>query len=543
MKQTVRHWLWLFAFVLMPLSLATSVGHAQPSLEAAANQLAVVKLSKLDDTLEHLASKYADDTGYFPLLEYLLSGDLYKTKADKTLIRIETSEAGKNAYNPVTGALIGAVNAGDVRKIRINNKVRSLLKKMIARASLNHQSAEVRSAAVQRLMKKASIDDIQLLRQLRQRETDSTIQGLIDTTLAIADLNDSARRLSALSVLDGRLEPEVKNVLISQINALESSSNPADKLFVAEARNVLAGIEGEIQFYEYLQRLFFGVSLGSVLLLAAIGLSITFGVMGVINMAHGEMIMIGAYTTYVVQLLMPQSIEYSIVVAIPAAFLVAFMFGVLLERSVIRFLRGRPLETLLATFGVSLILQQLVRSVFSPLNRQVVTPDWMSGAWQINPVFSLTYNRLYIVAFALLVFIALLLLLKKTPLGLYVRAVSQDRNMARACGIRSEWVDMLTFGLGSGIAGMAGVALSQLTNVGPNLGQGYIIDSFLVVVFGGAGSLWGTLVGALSLGIANKFIEPVTGSVLASIVILVFIILFIQKRPKGLFPQKGRSVD
>mgnify|MGYP006167457683 FL=1 len=296
-------------------------------------------------------------------------------------------------------------------------------------------------------------------------------------------------------------------------------------------------------FYGVVDQLFFGLSLGSVLLLAAIGLAITFGVMGVINMAHGEMMMLGAYTTYVVQLAMPNLIDYSLWVSIPLAFLVAGCVGVLIERCVIRFLHGRPLETLLATFGISLILQQAVRTIFSPLNRQVSQPSWMSGSVEINPELSITLNRLYIFVFALILFFVLQLILKKTSLGLNVRAVSQNRNMAKSMGIRTGWVDAMTFGLGSGIAGIAGVALSQLTNVGPNLGQNYIIDSFMVVVFGGVGNLLGTLVAAFSLGIANKFLEPVTGAVLASIIVLVFIILFIQKRPRGLFALKGRAIE
>jgi urea transport system permease protein len=280
-----------------------------------------------------------------------------------------------------------------------------------------------------------------------------------------------------------------------------------------------------------------------VLVLAAIGLAITFGVMGVINMAHGELIMLGAYTTYLVQLAMPNAIDYSLFVAIPAAFIVAGLFGVAIERGVIRFLYGRPLETLLATFGISLILQQLVRTSISAQNVVVENPSWMSGSLQLNPALSLTYNRLYIFVFALLVFLALLLILKRTALGLQVRAVSQNRAMARAMGVRSARVDALTFGLGAGIAGVAGVALSQLTNVGPNMGQAYIIDSFMVVVFGGVGNLWGTLVGGLTLGVANKFMEPWTGAVLAKILVLVFIILFIQWRPRGLFPQRGRAAE
>ncbi|HEX2200532.1 MAG TPA: urea ABC transporter permease subunit UrtB, partial [Gammaproteobacteria bacterium] len=291
------------------------------------------------------------------------------------------------------------------------------------------------------------------------------------------------------------------------------------------------------------ETLFFGLSLGSVLVLATIGLAITFGVMGVINMAHGELIMLGAYTTYVIQLLMPNHIDLSLFIAVPAAFMVSALFGIAIERGVIRFLYGRPLETLLATFGVSLILQQLVRTIFSPLNRSVFTPAWMSGSLEINSALSLTYNRLYIMVFGLLVFFALLVILKKTTLGLQVRAVAQNRAMAKAMGVRTEWVDAITFGLGSGIAGVAGVALSQITNVGPNLGQAYIIDSFMVVVFGGVGNLWGTLVGGLSLGVANKFLEPYAGAVLAKILVLVFIIIYIQKRPQGLFPQKGRAAE
>ena len=289
--------------------------------------------------------------------------------------------------------------------------------------------------------------------------------------------------------------------------------------------------------------MFFGLSLGSVLVLIAIGLAITFGVMGVINMAHGELMMLGAYTTYLVQVAMPQHLDASIFVAIPAAFVVAGAVGVLIERTIIRFLYGRPLETLLATFGLSLVLQQLVRSMFSALNRSVATPSWMSGTLQINEALGITYNRLYIVIFTLIVFGLLSMVLKRTRLGLDIRAVSQNRAMARAMGVRSDRVDAMTFGLGAGIAGVAGVALSQLTNVGPNLGQAYIIDSFMVVVFGGVGNLWGTLIGGMSLGIVNKLLEPYSGAVLAKIFVLVALILFIQRRPRGLFPQTGRAAE
>jgi urea transport system permease protein len=294
------------------------------------------------------------------------------------------------------------------------------------------------------------------------------------------------------------------------------------------------------------QNVWYGISLGSVLLLAAIGLAITFGVMGVINMAHGEMVMLGAYTTFVVQEVIrtsfPGLFEYSLAIALPLAFLVTALIGIAIERSIIRWLYGRALETLLATWGLSLILQQSVRTIFGPTNKQVGNPQWMSGSFELGGL-DITYNRFWIVLFAIAVFVALLLVLNRTPLGLQMRAVTQNRRMASAMGIRTPFVDAMTFGLGSGIAGLAGVALSQLDNVSPNLGQNYIIDSFMVVVFGGVGNLWGTLVGALSIGVANKFLEPYAGAVVAKILILVLIILFIQRRPRGLFALKGRAVE
>jgi urea transport system permease protein len=283
-----------------------------------------------------------------------------------------------------------------------------------------------------------------------------------------------------------------------------------------------------------------------VLLLAAIGLAITFGMMGVINMAHGEMVMIGAYTTFVVQNVIrtsfPGLFDWSLAVALPAAFLVTALIGIAIERGIIRWLYGRPLETLLATWGLSLIIQQAVRSIFGASNREVGNPSWMSGSFDFYGI-AMTWNRFWIVLFALTVFAVLLVVMKRTALGLQMRAVTQNRRMASSMGIRTPWVDALTFGLGSGIAGLAGVALSQIDNVSPNLGQGYIIDSFMVVVFGGVGNLWGTLVGALTLGVVNKFLEPYAGAVLAKIFVLVFIILFIQKRPRGLFALKGRAVE
>ena len=351
------------------------------------------------------------------------------------------------------------------------------------------------------------------------------------------ELGSDEQQAQAISFVDGSLNIDV-------INALRRLSTTSQNEKVAgNAAALLQRAESRKRWYSRAETLFFGISLGSVLVVAAIGLAITFGVMGVINMAHGELIMLGAYTTYFIQQLLPNAINYSLVLAVPAAFLVSGVIGIIIERTVIRHLYGRALETLLATFGISLILQQAVRTFVSSQNVAVINPSWMSGSWVINPALSLTLNRMVIIAFCLLVFAALLFLFNRTGFGLQMRAVAQNRQMARAMGIRSARVDALTFGLGSGIAGIAGVALSQLGNVGPNLGQSYIIDSFMVVVFGGVGNLWGTLLAGMSLGIGNKLIEPWAGAVLAKIVLLVFIILFIQKRPRGLFPQRGRAVE
>ncbi len=300
------------------------------------------------------------------------------------------------------------------------------------------------------------------------------------------------------------------------------------------------------QVWGVLQDVFYGLSLGSVLLLAAAGLAITFGVMGVINMAHGEIVMLGAYTTFVVQQALaayaPGLAGAGVLIAIPAAFVVSGLVGIAIERCLIRFLYGRPLETLLATWGLSLALQQAVRSIFGPTNRAVATPEWLSGSFMLGGL-TITVNRLAIIVFAALVIAGLMAVLRFTPLGVQMRAVTQNRRMAASMGIRTPWIDALTFGLGSGVAGIAGVALSQIDNVSPNLGQGYIIDSFLVVVFGGVGNLWGTVVSALTLGVVGKFVEPFAGAVLGKILVLVLVIAFIQRRPRGMFPLRGRAME
>jgi len=473
------------------------------------------------------------------LLKALLAGDLYYRKDDGRIVYAERDGNGFALTDALTADDLGKAGRRDAAKITINNRMRGALRTSIAALTLASTDPSARLKAAKEMIGSNDPAVIDALRAQLVREDDKQVGETIALAIAIAELgsDDPATRLAAIDALQGSLYPEARNAL-----APLAADEPDDAIRAA-AGLALADIDRMVKTNAMAETLFFGLSLGSVLALAAIGLAITFGVMGVINMAHGELIMIGAYTTYLVQLAMPNAIDYSLFVAIPAAFIVSGLFGILIEQGVIRFLYGRPLETLLATFGISLILQQLVRTAISAQNVIVENPSWMSGSWQINPVLSLTYNRLYILIFALLVFFVLLTILKRSALGLQVRAVSQNRAMARAMGVRSARVDALTFGLGAGIAGVAGVALSQLTNVGPNMGQAYIIDSFMVVVFGGVGNLWGTLVGGLTLGVANKLMEPWTGAVLAKILVLVFIILFIQKRPRGLFPQRGRAAD
>jgi urea transport system permease protein len=522
-----------------------SEGDTSPVLSSVVNQLPKTKLRNMAPLIEKMSQTQEPQTR--DILQFMLDGDLYFLKANRQVVRAQvTANKLYQLTDVLTMQSLLEVKKSNISKIKTNNRLRSTLRSIIAKIDLTNKNKQVRLQAVQQLLSSPSKESTAIITELIGNEQDQDVQALMATTLSLQQLKvgNIDEKIAALTQLSGSLEPAVKNEITRLLaNLPDKELSTKQQNFKELLSSTLDEIERQASFYGAVETVFFGLSLGSVLLLAAIGLAITFGVMGVINMAHGEMIMLGAYTTYVIQLAFPSLIEYSLLIAVPAAFIVSGSVGILIERGVIRFLKGRPLETLLATFGISLILQQLVRTIFSPLNRQVNSPEWMSGSWQINPIFSLTFNRLYIIIFSIFVFVTLLMILKKTSLGLHVRAVSQNRDMARALSIKSNRVDAITFGLGSGIAGVAGVVLSQLTNVGPNLGQAYIIDSFLVVVFGGVGNLWGTLVAAMSLGLTNKFLEPLTGSVLANIIVLVGLVLFIQKRPKGLFPQKGRSTD
>lgn len=484
------------------------------------------------------------------ILTALLDGQLYARASDSHIFITravgEDDSATVQITDPLTAEHAGNVSVDSLDKIGVNNKLRKALRVALAQFDLSSPDEGVRLSAVREMLRAVDAESIAVLRTRLDQESSPAVKREIRFGLALADLDstEADTRLAAVKTLSDSLNTDVYNRLSAMVErSSDGSYGESDARVRVSAQAALRTIDRQRSLYSVAQTLLFGLSQGSVLVLAAIGLAITFGVMGVINMAHGELMMLGAYTTFVTQLLMPQHIGASIIVAIPAAFLVSGLAGVAIERGIVRHLYGRPLETLLATFGLSLILQQAVRDIFSANNRPVETPQWLAGSWQINEVLAITYNRLYIIVFTFALFLVLLAVLKRTRLGLEVRAVSQNRAMAKAMGIRTEWVDAMTFGMGSGIAGIAGVALSQLTNVGPNLGQNYIVDSFMVVVFGGVGNLWGTQVGGNALGIVNKLLEPYAGAVLAKIFVLVFLILFIQRRPRGLFPQQGRAAD
>jgi urea transport system permease protein len=468
---------------------------------------------------------------------------LYATPAGEVFI-----VDGSDAFNPATGQTGPAPD--DAEGITVNNRLRGVVEGALSGLQLFSPDRNVRLAAATDLLKSADAAQTPLIRKALAAETERDIKELLQQVVATANLHapDAAVRRAAVKELAGTTNASLKPVLEQMLakNA-DGSYIEADEGVRIEAVRTLSALERRLAITEFVGKLFYGVSLGSVLLLAALGLAITFGLMGIINMAHGELLMIGAYTTYVCQLVFrkffPGALDAYLIVALPAAFIVAAAVGIALERLVIRWLYGRPLETLLCTWGISLMLMQGVRSIFGAQNVEVANPSWMSGGVTVLGSLVLSYNRIVIIFFALLVVLAVWLILNKTRLGLFVRAVTQNRRMADCVGVSTGRIDMMTFGLGCGIAGLGGVALSQLGNVGPDLGQGYIVDSFMVVVLGGVGQLAGTVIAAFGLGEVNKFLEPVAGAVLAKIAILVFIIVFIQKRPQGLFALKGRSVE
>ena len=529
--------------LVLVLAAAALGGPAQAQSESIpdlVSRLAGADFTETERVVGALAA--TGDAAVAPLLEALGNGDLYFRRSDNAVFIATRGGEGYLLTDPLTGTSAGEAGRREVTKVRVNNSLRRAVRAAIGTLTLRSPDPTIRIAAAQSVLKSRDPEAIEPLTEAIEAEQNDSVRTVMERARAAAILNsdaDDATKIEAVKTVAAKSNQEARAILLA-------ASNGASQALGSAIADAVRRVEGDLAMWSAAQNVWYGLSLGSVLLLAAIGLAITFGVMGVINMAHGEMVMIGAYVTFVVQEIIrnhaPFLFDVSLLIALPLAFAIAGAVGMAIERGIIRFLYGRPLETLLATWGLSLILQQVVRSLFGPTNQEVGAPSWMSGAFELGGL-TLTYGRVWIIVFAMAVFAVLVLVLRHTSFGLQMRAVTQNRRMASSMGIRTNWTDALTFGLGSGIAGVAGVALSQIDNVSPNLGQSYIIDSFLVVVFGGVGNLWGTLVGALSLGVLNKFLEPYAGAVLGKILVLVFIILFIQKRPRGLFALKGRAVE
>ncbi|WP_439814600.1 urea ABC transporter permease subunit UrtB [Zavarzinia sp. CC-PAN008] len=506
------------------------------------------RAAPLDEAFAKLAAGGSDNVEA-GILMVVASGDsrsieILEALADNRLQAGPAGAAIKLANGDLVDAATGQPFAGSpppgLKPVRANNRIRRAVSAALGQLTLLSPDKAKRLEAATSVFRSRDPTSLPLVEAALEKEQDGQVKQALELARAAVLLHTGTdtQKLEAI--------PQIRALANADARGLLATIPNPSPAVAAAADEAVAGIDSAMAAWSIAQNAFFGLSLGSVLLLAAIGLAITFGVMGVINMAHGEMVMIGAYVTFMVQEVIrnhaPGLFDWSLAIALPIAFVVAGLVGMAIERGVIRFLYGRPLETLLATFGLSLILQQAVRTIFGPTNREVGNPSWMSGSYELGGMM-LTWNRTWIIVFSAVVFVLLLVILRRTAFGLQMRAVTQNRRMAAAMGIRTAWVDSLTFGLGSGVAGIAGVALSQIDNVSPNLGQGYIIDSFMVVVFGGVGNLWGTLVGALSLGVLNKILEPFAGAVLGKIIVLVLLVLFIQRRPRGLFPQKGRAVE
>jgi urea transport system permease protein len=501
-----------------------------------AHEVKAIASGEADARIEALNKAVATADDKTAAFLQALSDDAVKVAGDKVFIVRD----GKG-FDPVSGAQ-AAVPEG-AEDVMNNNRMRGELDSALAALKLFSRDEKTRIAAIKQLQSDADETKLPLIEKAFAAEQNPQIKEQLGMVRAAALLNsaDKTKRLDAAKLLSSSAQANTKTVLLARL-ALETEPDVKSAL-----QNTLRQVEAALAWGDRLGAIFSGISLGSILLLVALGLAITYGLMGVINMAHGELMMIGAYATYVVQGLfqkyLPGAFDWYLLAAVPVAFLASALMGAALERSVIRFLYGRPLETLLATWGISLMLQQLVRSFFGAQNVGVENPSWMSGGVQVLGNLSLPFNRLVIVGFAIFVLLGVAWLIGRTRLGLFVRGVTQNRPIASCMGVNTARIDTYAFALGSGIAGLAGCALSQIGNVGPDLGQGYIVDSFMVVVLGGVGQLAGTVYAAIGLGILNKFLEGWTGAVLAKIAVLVFIIIFIQKRPQGIFAMKGRSAE
>jgi urea transport system permease protein len=501
-----------------------------------ASEVKAITVGEGDARIEALRAAIAK--GDERLVNFLqaLNDDAVKVVNDTPLV----VQDGKGV-DPVSGVAVAVPDTAE--DVMNNNRMRGEIESAIAALKLLSPDAAVRRAAVKALQGQVDESKMPLIDKAFAKEQVPDIQeqlGLLRAS-AMLDSPDKAKRLEAANVLAKSSLAATKTLLLERLQT-ESDAEVKSAL-----RNSLSKVESRLAWGDRLGAMFSGISLGSILLLVALGLAITYGLMGVINMAHGELMMIGAYATYVVQGVFqkyfPGAFDWYLLASVPVAFMTSALVGAALERTVIRFLYGRPLETLLATWGISLMLMQLVRTIFGAQNVGVENPSWMSGGVQLMGNLSLPYNRLVIVAFAFAVLAGVAFLISKTRLGLFVRGVTQNRPIASCMGVNTARIDTYAFALGSGIAGLAGCALSQVGNVGPDLGQGYIVDAFMVVVLGGVGQLAGTVYAALGLGILNKFLEGMTGAVLAKIAVLIFIIIFIQKRPQGIFAMKGRSAE
>lgn len=537
--------------LMRQLALALVMVSAVPSAQAAGTtEIDAALLAPLADgdtnakLLTIMQLGQISDRRAAQILDALNNGRLYASPRGQIIV-VETDNKATDA---ITGDAISL--PADADTVMINNRIRQALTGALAVSQLFSEDSKVRLAAAKRLQQSGDISTLALVAKALDEESNPEVRSSLEIAQASLELKseDPTARLHAVETL-GNTKSGAFRLVLSNMLSKDASGVYAeqDEAVRGAATTALARIDRHLKKIEWAGNLFYGVSLGSVLLLAALGLAITFGLMGVINMAHGELLMIGAYVTYLIQLFfrhyVPAWIDWYVIAALPMAFLITAAVGMALERTVIRWLYGRPLETLLATWGISLILMQAVRSLFGAQNVEVSNPSWMTGGMTLMGGLVLSYNRLAIIVFALLVVFFVWLLLNHTRLGLFVRAITQNRRMADCVGVPTGRVDMLAFGLGSGIAGLGGVALSQLGNVGPDLGRAYLVDSFMVVVLGGVGQLAGTVIAAMGLGSVNKFLEPWTGAVIAKISILVLIVLFVQKRPQGLFAPRGRSVE
>ncbi|MFO1244827.1 MAG: urea ABC transporter permease subunit UrtB [Ramlibacter sp.] len=521
----------MIKFLVLLAALFVAPAHALTAAEALA--MAAGESDARIEALNKAAAVADERTAAFI---QALSDDAVKVAGDKVFV-VRDSKGS----DPVTGAEVAVPdNAEDVVN---NNRLRGEIDNALAALKLFSKDEKVRRAAIKTLQGEADEARLPLIEKAYAAETNESLKVQLGLVRAAALLGstDKAKRLEAARLLGSSRDPGTKTILLERIK----SESEADVKAALEAS--LRTVEASLAWGDRLGAIFSGISLGSILLLVALGLAITYGLMGVINMAHGELMMIGAYATYVVQGLfqkyLPGAFDWYLVAAVPVAFMASALMGAALERSVIRFLYGRPLETLLATWGISLMLMQLVRSIFGAQNVGVENPSWMSGGVAVMGNLQLPWNRIIIIGFAVAVLLGMAFLIGKTRLGLFVRGVTQNRPIASCMGVNTARIDTYAFALGSGIAGLAGCALSQVGNVGPDLGQGYIVDAFMVVVLGGVGQLAGTVYAALGLGVLNKFLEGWAGAVLAKIAVLVFIIIFIQKRPQGIFAMKGRSAE